>query len=239
MTVGLLLALGGLGRWLDGNSRGAGVVVAGVAVVLACLGVFWWVGRTWQRALAADSRDARESGRAPVPFGARPRGDGVVLRPRAAIRLVPPLLVSLMLLTAWGMAADGLPVQAAVVVVGSGALLLLWLYARSYEICLDASGIWRRRRPRWRLAWTDLQYLERKPTSNRWYPDRPDDLLLHGHITTPHGRARDVARLRCNLLAVPPDELRALVDRCRGSATSATRPWSSNQGGESPFQHWD
>jgi hypothetical protein len=167
----------------------------------------------------------------------------VVLRPRAAIRLVPPLVVLLMLLTAVGMAEDGLPVQAAVVAVAGGLLLLLWLVVRRYEICLDSSGIWRRRRPRWRLAWADLQYAERKPTSNRWYPARPDDVLLHGRVTTPHGGVREVVRIRCNLLAILPGDLGLLLDQYRSASdTRAPNPGSPATGSSnagSPFQRWD
>ncbi|GAB3446447.1 hypothetical protein GCM10027517_28720 [Phycicoccus ginsengisoli] len=238
MMVGLSLAVGGLARWREGNTRGAGVLVAGVVVVLVSFGALRWVGRTWQRAVAADAREARAAGAIPVPSGARPRAGGVVLRPRAAVRLVPPLLVALMALAAWGMAEDGLRVQSDLVLAASGVVLVLWLYARSYEICLDASGIWRRRRPRWRLAWSDLRSVEDKPTSNRWYPDRPDDLLLHGHITTPGGRVRDVVRIRCNLLAILPDDLRALADRCSTAAAATQSRTSGPSGADSPFQRW-
>lgn len=238
MMVGLVLAVGGLARWRAGSSRGAGVLLAGVVVVLVSLAALRWVGRTWQRAVAADARDARAAGADPLPFGARPRAGGVVLRPRAAVRLVPPLLVVLMALTAWGMAEDGLPVQSDVVLAASAVVLVLWLYARSYEICLDHSGIWRRRRPRWRLAWSDLRSAEDKATSSYWYPNRPDDLLLHGRVTTPGGRVRDVVRIRCNLLAISPGDLRALADRYSTAAASPESPTSGPSRADSPFQRW-
>ncbi len=212
LVVGLPFVLRGLTIWLrEDNPRGIRVLLVGLLIIGACLAAFRWVGSTWQSAVKADAEDARADGVAALPFGAEPIEGGVVLRPRAAIRVTPGVLVVLMLLIAWGMSDDGLPVQADVVRVGAVAMAVLWWWTRTYELCLDQSGIWRRRRPRWRMAWTDLHSVTNKPMSNMWYPNKPDDLVLHGRLTTPRGRVRDTVRVRCNLLAITPEDFRALA----------------------------
>ena len=214
LVVGLPFVLRGLTVWQkEDNPRGVPILLVGVAIIVSCLAALKWVGSTWQRAVTADAEEARAHGIPALPFGAEPLDGGVVLRPRAAIRVTPGLLVPLMLLTGWGMSADGLPVQGGVVLAGAVAMAVLWWWTRSYELCLDHSGMWRRRRPRWRLTWADLERVENKPMSNRWYPNKPDDLIVRGRITTPHGRGRDTVRVRCNLLAIMPDQFRALAQQ--------------------------
>ena len=229
--VGLPFAIAGLNTWLhEGNARGIPLLLLGLAIIVGSLLALRWVGRTWQTAVATDAREARDAGLPAVPFGARPREGGVVLRPRAAIRVVPGVLVPMALMVSWGMAEDGLPIPATIVGVGSVGLVVLWVWLRGYELCLDHTGVWRRRRPRWRLAWSDLRSVEHKQMSNAYYPSKPDDLILHGRITTPSGRVRDTVRVRCNLLAILPEDFAALADQySRAAAPSADSPsqtWS-------------
>ena len=214
LVVGLPFVLRGLTIWQrEDNLRGIPVLVVGLVVIVACIVALRWVGRTWEGAVTADAEDARAEGVPALPFGAEPLDGGVVLRPRAAVRVTPGVIAVLMVLTAWGMSEDGLPLQANVVRVGAVAMAALWWWTRSYELCLDHTGMWRRRRPRWRLAWSDLGRVENKPMSNVWYPNKPDDLIIHGRILTPRGRVRDRVRVRCNLLAIMPDEFRALAEQ--------------------------
>jgi len=214
LVVGLPFVLRGLTIWQrQDNPRGVPIFLVGLVIIGACLAAFTWVGRTWQSAVTADAEEARAEGVPALPFGAEPLEGGVVLRPRAAIRVTPGVLVVLTLLTAWGMSEDGLPVQANVVRVGAVAMAVLWWWTRTYELCLDHSGMWRRRRPRWHLAWSDLARVENKPMSNPWYPNKPDDLVVHGRITTPRGPVGDTVRVRCNLLAIMPDAFRALAQQ--------------------------
>ena len=213
-VVGLPFVLRGLTIWLrQDNPRGIPILVVGVVIIGACLAGLKWVGRTWDAAIKADAEEARALGVPALPFGAEPLDGGVVLRPRAAIRVTPGLLVVLMLLTGWGMSEDGLPIQGGVVLVGAAAMAVLWWWTRTYELCLDHSGMWRRRRPRWRLAWSDLGRVENKSMSTMWYPNKPEDLIVHGRITTPRGRVKESVRVRCNLLAIMPSDFRALAQR--------------------------
>ncbi|WP_156399930.1 hypothetical protein [Phycicoccus sp. Soil748] len=214
LVVGLPFVLRGLTIWLrQDNPRGIPILVVGVVIIGACLAGLKWVGSTWQRAVTADAEEARALGVPALPFGAEPLDGGVVLRPRAAIRVTPGLLVVLMLLTGWGMSEDGLPIQGGVVLVGAAAMAALWWWTRTYELCLDHSGMWRRRRPRWRLAWSDLGRVENKSMSTMWYPNKPDDLIVHGRITTPRGLVKESVRVRCNLLAIMPSDFRALAQQ--------------------------
>jgi hypothetical protein len=65
--------------------------------------------------------------------------------------------------------------------------------------------------------------------SNRWYPNKPDDLVLHGRITTPGGRVRASTRIRCNLLAILPEDFAAMANRYSRAAAPS---------GDSAFNTW-
>ena len=52
-----------------------------------------------------------------------------------------------------------------------------------------------------------------------WWSARTYEPCL---ITTPSGRVRDVVRIRCNLLAIPPEDFRTLADRYAAAAARRT-----------------
>jgi hypothetical protein len=231
VSIGLAFTIGAVKAAISRDgATWVPLLTVGVVLVAASVAALVWA----RAGIARDEalrRELESRGVVTTPFGAKPRERGVVLRPRAAVRVVPLLLTLLIWMTAVGMALDGL--RAPAVVVGALSLMVIgyWWWGRSYELCLDNTGIWRRRRPRWRLAWQDLRSVDNKPTSNRWHPARPDDIVLRGAIASPGGRHRDTVRIRCNLLAIAPDDFRRLADRywraaTPGSGSSSFLTWS-------------
>lgn len=223
--VGLPFVLGGVGALVNGRDNGVTLIVLGLSLVAASIVVPLVVGRRWGRRLTAVHDPS-----VALPFGAEQRGSGVTLRPRAAVRIAPGLVVALMVPTLVGMHLDGVN-AVAVWTVGAltVAVLLGWLWFRRYEVCLDAVGIWRRRRPRWRIAWTDLERTEVLATPKNANRLRPDDLVLHGLVARPAGRVSRSVRLRMNLLAISTTGLHRLADHFEHVPHDAS---------SSPFHRW-
>ena len=225
-ALSLPFLIGGFRAFVEGLDNAVPLMVLGGTLLLAALLGPAWVMRRWGAALTA-TPDLRVA----LPFGATQRGDGVVLRPRAAVRVVPGLLVPLLGLVLMGMTLDGVnPVARWAVGALTVGVLVGWLLLRRYELCLDRAGVWRRRRPgRWRLAWQDLQHTEVLPTPKSANQTRPDDLLLHGLVARPDGATTRTVRLRMNLLAISVRDLQRLADHFAGQGRGPT---------QSPFDHW-
>lgn len=231
---GSLLALpfiwGGIDARMKGNDRGNALIVFGGALLLASILTTVLVHRRWGAALAATHHPS-----AVLPFGAKARGDGVTLRPRAAVRVTPILLIPMMLLVALGMSLDDVnPIAPIVVLALTVIVTAVWLVEmRRYEICLDRTGIWRRRRPRrWRLAWQDLERTYTVPDKR---PQYEDDLVLQGLVARPRGAAKRTVRLRMNLLAISLTDLQRLIDFYGRQSSFGRQPGLTV---ESPFDTW-
>lgn len=226
-ALSLPFLVGGFRAVVEDLDNGVTLMMLGGALLMAAVLGPPWVIRRWGRTLTTTPDLA-----VALPFGATQRGDGVVLRPRAAVRVVPGLLVPLLGLVLLGMGLDGVnPVALWVVGVLTVGVLLGWLLLRRYELCLDRAGVWHRRRPgRWRLAWQDLERTETVPTPKSANGARPDDLVLHGLVARPGGGATPTVRIRMNLLAISVSDLQRLADHFagqgRGTAESGFDCWS-------------
>ena len=229
-TIGALVLVRGLTMWLwSGDDSGVAVALAGAGILAVCVLGSWWAARTFRRAVEEDALDASLSGVSWVPFGARPHGDGVLLRPRAALRFLPPLLVPLLLLTMLGMVADGLAPQGLAVGCLAVVVAVVSLLLHRYQICLGPTGVWKRRRPRWKLAWTDLASITPREHNRRFAAGVQDDLELHGRVAMAWGRQRERVRVRCCILAISTTDFRRLADdyvrlaRAKGDRGLGTR----------------
>lgn len=228
MGAGLLslpFLAGGIGAWTRGRDNGLPLTVFGAVLLAIGLVVPRVVKHGWGRELAADHP---LTGAGALPFGATARGDGVVLRPRAAIRIVPGLGAALCLVAAWGASMDHVnPIGTGVMYAAGIGTAVYWLVVlRRYEICLDHSGIWRRRRPRWRMAWQDLDPGAVLPHPRYGYDE---DLVLRGVIARPGGAGSDTVRIRGRMLAISSTDLTNLV------GYYGTEPGS---GAATPFDTW-
>lgn len=225
-AVGIPFFLGGVAALIGGKDNGVTLIVLGAAIVIAAIVVPRMVIRRWGAAMTAVHHPA-----VALPFGARQRGSGVTLRPRAAIRVTPGLLVPMMLLTVTGMHLDAVNPIAVWTVAGLTVVVFVgWLWLRRYELCMDSAGVWRRRRPRWRLAWQDLERTETMATPKGANQMRPDDLVLHGLVARPGGKVTRTVRIRMNLLAISTHDLQRLAEHFaaqpRDVATSPFETWS-------------
>lgn len=225
-SVAVPLIIGGIQVVINDRDNGPTLVIIGLAILGASIVVPIVVMRRWGAALTAVHNPA-----ATLPFGAKARGEGVTLRPRAAVRITPGVLIPMMLLVVLGMSFDGVnPIAVWTVAALTLIVTVGWLWIRSYEVCLDSAGIWRRRRPRWRLAWEDLEGTETLATPKSANQVRPDDLVLHGLVARPSGRTTRSVRLRMNLLAISVQDLQRLADHFahqpRGTSISPFHSWS-------------
>lgn len=225
-AVALPFIFGGIGALRRDRPNGGTILAIGIVILVASILVPIVVKRLWGTALTAVHDPALV-----LPFGAKRRGSGVTLRPRAAVRVAPGFAVALMLLTVLGMSLDGVnPIAVWIVACLTVIVFVGWLWLRSYEVCLDSAGVWRRRRPRWRLAWQDLEWTETVVTPKHPNQVRPDDLVLHGLVARPRGRTTRSVRLRMNLLAISLEDIQRLADHFadqpRGAMVSPFDRWS-------------
>lgn len=217
--------LGGIQALIKGQDNGGTLVGLGLTLLVVSIAVPWLIMRRWGAALMAVHPLSVQ-----LPFGAVPRGDGVSLRARAAIRIVPGVLVPLMVFVVLGMSLDGVNSIAVWIVGGlTVAVLVVWLWIRRYELCMDRCGVWRRRAPRWRLAWQDLERTEVLATPKSGNQVRPDDLVLHGLVARPGGKVTRSVRLRMNVLAISTTDLQRLAEHFADQPPTVST---------SPFESW-
>lgn len=225
-SVAVPFIVGGVQAIIKDRDNGPTLVLLGTLILCASIVVPIVVLRRWGAALTAVHDPA-----VTLPFGAKARGDGVTIRARAAVRVVPGILVAMMLLVVLGMSSDGVnPIAVWCVSALTFAVLVLWLWLRRYEVCMDSTGIWSRRRPKWRLAWQDLTRAETLATPKAANQVRPDDLVLHGLVARPGGKVTQSIRLRMNLFAISVSDLERLADhfaqQARGTSISPFDRWS-------------
>lgn len=187
-------------------------LLIGVSLAALALLLVWWGRATLPTAVADDEASSTVVGLPHLPYGARQRGRGVVLEPRFVGRVVAPWMAGICLVLGVFVTATVREVAPAVIFGGLAlAMGYLAALARGHRLAMDHVGVWRRGRPRERIAWPDLVRTEHgRPYRS---PDglEQQELILHGRVERRHGADRDRMRLRVGMLSVTTRDLDRLV----------------------------
>lgn len=234
---GVKLALAG--HWTSAMAAGAtAVVAAGASLLLMRTG-----DRRLPSARQLDRSDvARAAGIENAPYPSLPRGalawgDGVLLRPTAVVHLLLLGAVGLLAVSIGGTRSvlEARPIEAsgvALIVLASAmtaAMWIAWATVRAQEVGIDSVGVWRRRWPQRRLAWSDLIGIEPGRKNRNLDGEREDDIRLLGAAETRLGHRRRHLTLMPAVLGTASTDTELLL---RYFAAHA-RPDP-----ESPFHRW-